>query len=122
MMKHLNTKNEKLGYKIPENYFEGLEKKLKSQVDSTSTPIKSLFNRKKIVAALAIAASIIVLLGLLFINSNKVALDANYADLEYLFEEEINQDMDEFTLLDVYVLDEEKLEINNVYQKIILED
>lgn len=117
---NLDKKNQKLGYKIPENYFEEVEQKLKAHTKSVR--VVPLFSRKKIVAALALAASVVVLLGVLFVNTTQVNLDANYADLDYLFEEETNQEEEEFTLLDLYVLDEEKLEINDVYQKVMLQD
>lgn len=117
----LHNKNKKLGFKIPENYFEELEGRVTPKL-KPDKPVKSLFFRKQIVPILALAASILLFVGVVYIQFTKVSLDENYADLEYLFEEEANEDLEEFTLLDVYVLDEEKLENNNVYQKIMFED
>lgn len=113
--------NKQLGYSVPENYFTELEQKINKQLPDNNdlqnkanapTRIFSLKQHKLLWSA---ATAIVLLVGFFWLpKSATPALDQDLVDLNYLFEENFDTEADtEFTLLDMY-LEEEELSISDI--------
>jgi len=80
------------GFKVPENYFETLDNKiLKAVKDQKETKVIKLFNWKKIAYATPIAATVIIMLGILFNKNSSLSIDKiETASIEnYILTEEL---------------------------------
>jgi len=79
-------------FKVPENYFETLDDKiLKAVKDQKETKVIKLFSWKKIAYTTPIAASVIIMLGILFNKNSSLSIDKiETASIEnYILTEEL---------------------------------
>lgn len=109
------NKIKQLGYSLPENYFLDLEQKINSQLPNSYvyqsnnakvTTLFSLIKNKLLWSAVAVAA---LLIGFFWITgvSDVPTLSNDLADLDYLFEEDLDTEKEvEFTLLDMYLAED----------------
>ncbi|MDK2773050.1 MAG: hypothetical protein KYX68_12625 [Flavobacterium sp.] len=72
-MKDSNLEDIKMnnGFKIPDGYFENFENKIMKQIENEETKVISIFRRKYFYVA-SIAATILVVKGILFTNNNNI--------------------------------------------------
>jgi len=73
----LKSKVDTSGLKVPDGYFETLEDKLLAKVTTKPEPkVINLFNRKTLVFATTIAASIVLMFNLFYNTTNDVSFDS----------------------------------------------
>ena len=72
-MKDSNLEDIKMnnGFKIPDGYFENFENKIMNQIENEEPKVISIFRRKYFYVA-SIAATILVVIGILFTNNNNI--------------------------------------------------
>lgn len=105
------SEKEKSGFQVPKDYFNTLDSRILSKVDSDSSKGKiiSLFSRKRLYYASAVAAIFIVMLStFLFDSEESSSLNTiEYAALaEYLDEEDLNYyDISNFIYEDGYTIE-----------------
>ncbi|WP_445734755.1 hypothetical protein [Mariniflexile sp.] len=91
----------KSGYKVPDHYFESLENRMSAAAIKPENEVKviTLFTRKKILYASAIAASIILMLNIFMDQTKNITADSiETASIEnYIIDE--NLDLYEFASL-----------------------
>ncbi|MFH4964122.1 hypothetical protein V8G69_03890 [Gaetbulibacter sp. M235] len=120
------------GFKVPENYFETLDDKILNTIkDQKEVKVLKLFSWKKITYAAPIAASVIIMLGVMFNKNSTLSIDKiETASIEnYILTEELepnemaslfsNEDLSEINFtnnnlnpetLENYVLDNLEIE------------
>lgn len=110
------NKIKQLGYSLPENYFVDLEQKINSQLPNSYvyqsnnakvTTLFSLIKNKLLWSAAAVALLLIGFFWFTGVSDTVPTLSNDLADLDYLFEEDLDTEKEvEFTLLDMYLAED----------------
>lgn len=110
------NKIKQLGYSLPENYFVDLEQKINSQLPNSYvyqsnnakvTTLFSLIKNKLLWSAAAVAVLLIGFFWFTGVSDTVPTLSNDLADLDYLFEEDLDTEKEvEFTLLDMYLAED----------------
>lgn len=82
------------GYTVPKNYFDSVDDTILSQLKTSEKPVIKLKSRTTFYYVAGIAASFVLLLGLVFNNNSSITIDTlETSSLEsYLFQEEYSND------------------------------
>lgn len=110
------NKIKQLGYSLPENYFVDLEQEINSQLPNSYvyqsnnakvTTLFSLIKNKLLWSAAAVALLLIGFFWFTGVSDTVPTLSNDLADLDYLFEEDLDTEKEvEFTLLDMYLAED----------------
>lgn len=110
------NKIKQLGYSLPENYFVDLEQEINSQLPNSYvyqsnnakvTTLFSLIKNKLLWSAAAVAVLLIGFFWFTGVSDTVPTLSNDLADLDYLFEEDLDTEKEvEFTLLDMYLAED----------------
>ncbi len=93
------------GFKVPEDYFDKLEKAVQNKIAKKETPVFKLFTKKKWI--IAVAAIFVIALSIPIFNQSKASPSSiDQAQVEVYLAEQFNLSEDDI----VDLLDEEKIE------------
>lgn len=109
---------ESAGFSVPKDYFETIDNAVLNKINSEEKPVIKLRNKTTLYYVAGIAASFILLFGLVFNTNKTVTMDAlDTASIEnYLFQQEysndelatlfLNSEISETDFIDVTISDE----------------
>ena len=106
-----NTKDNQNGYKIPEGYFEGFEKKVLEKVATTENPktAQKIVLHTAIKTVFCIAASVVLVVGLFDVLKKRAPLKQEENAFEYAMENVQPADIDAFLDAQMENIDESEI-------------